>query len=136
MRYPSSLYSDGNSTVLSHETLCGHGPWAAVTCQALQYWTFAMITATAPNEESLKILRLPQVCEVTGLCRSMIYQMEADHRFPQRIKISVRAVGWLEKEVNAWLIMRIAASRGKAAIWSRGKQETVSLTGKTVTTGQ
>jgi predicted DNA-binding transcriptional regulator AlpA len=47
---------------------------------------------TSPNTESLKILRLPQVCEVTGLCRSMIYQLEADLRFPQRVKIGVRAV--------------------------------------------
>jgi prophage regulatory protein len=75
-----------------------------------------MITLTPPNEESLKILRLPQVCEVTGLCRSMICQMEADRRFPQRIKISTRAVGWLEMEVNAWLIRRIAASRSKTTI--------------------
>ncbi len=73
-----------------------------------------MITVIPPNEVSLRILRLPQVCEVTGLCRSMIYQMEADLRFPQRVKIGARAVGWLEKEVNAWLIGRITVSRGKA----------------------
>lgn len=68
-----------------------------------------MINST--NDASLKILRLPQVCEVTGLCRSMIYQLEADLRFPKRVKIGVRAVGWLDKEVNAWLIKRIAMSR-------------------------
>jgi prophage regulatory protein len=67
--------------------------------------------ATPSSQDTLRILRLPQVCEVTGLCRSMIYQMEADLRFPQRIKIGVRAVGWLENEVNAWLIMRITSSR-------------------------
>jgi prophage regulatory protein len=78
-----------------------------------QYWSLAMTTVTPPIEESLKILRLPQVCEVTGLCRSMIYQLEADRRFPQRIKISTRAVGWLEKEVTAWLITRISTSRSK-----------------------
>jgi prophage regulatory protein len=72
-----------------------------------------MITDTT-NEGSFKILRLPQVCEVTGLCRSMIYQLEADLRFPQRVKIGVRAVGWLDKEVNAWLIRRIAMSRTKS----------------------
>ena len=33
------------------------------------------------NDASLKILRLPQVCAVTGLCRSMIYQLEADLSF-------------------------------------------------------
>jgi prophage regulatory protein len=72
-----------------------------------------MINSPATNE-SLKILRLPQVCEVTGLCRSMIYQLEADLRFPQRVKIGVRAVGWLDKEVNAWLIRRVAMSRTKS----------------------
>jgi prophage regulatory protein len=74
-----------------------------------------MITSPT-NEASLKILRLPQVCEVTGLCRSMIYQLEADLRFPQRVKIGVRAVGWLDKEVNAWLIRRIELSRAKSAV--------------------
>jgi prophage regulatory protein len=59
----------------------------------------------------LKILRLPQVCEVTGFCRSMIYQLEAERRFPRRVKIGTRAVGWLEDEVQAWLVCRIEASR-------------------------
>lgn len=67
------------------------------------------------NNASLKILRLPQVCEVTGLCRSMIYQMEADRRFPKRVKIGTRAVGWLEHEVHTWLIRRIEASRAQLA---------------------
>jgi prophage regulatory protein len=62
--------------------------------------------------ESLRILRLPQACGLTGLGRSVIYQMEADLRFPQRIKLGTRAVGWLEQEVHAWLLKRIAASRG------------------------
>lgn len=61
---------------------------------------------------SLKVLRLPQVCSLTGLGRTMIYQMEADLRFPKRIKLGTRAVGWLEQEVHAWLLKRIAASRG------------------------
>ena len=62
----------------------------------------------------IKVLRLPQVCDLTGLCRSMIYQMEADLRFPQRIKLGTRAVGWLEREVQEWLIRRIASSRATA----------------------
>jgi prophage regulatory protein len=74
--------------------------------------------ASPTTDESLKILRLPQVCEVTGLCRSMIYQLEADLRFPQRVKIGVRAVGWLDKEVRAWLIRRIALSRANSAVSS------------------
>jgi prophage regulatory protein len=65
----------------------------------------------APAPASLRVLRLPQVCRMTGLCRSMIYQLEAERRFPHRIKIGVRAVGWLEDEVQAWLSRKIAASR-------------------------
>jgi prophage regulatory protein len=41
----------------------------------------------------------------------MIYQLEAERRFPSRVKIGVRAVGWVEGEVNAWLIHRIEARR-------------------------
>jgi prophage regulatory protein len=67
--------------------------------------------STVQNGESLKILRLPQVCCLTGLGRSVIYQMESDLRFPQRIKLGTRAVGWLEQEVHAWLLKRIATSR-------------------------
>jgi prophage regulatory protein len=41
----------------------------------------------------------------------MIYQLEAEQRFPKRIKIGIRAVGWLESEVQMWVSRRIAASR-------------------------
>ncbi len=58
------------------------------------------------------VLRLPEVCKVTGLCRSMVYQLEAERRFPRRIKIGVRAVGWLEEEVQQWLANQIEQSRG------------------------
>ncbi len=63
-----------------------------------------------------RILRLPQVCAITGLGRSIIYQMQAERRFPQRIKLTERAVGWIEDEVIEWLDNRAAgrqqASRG------------------------
>jgi len=72
------------------------------------------VIAEASRSLSLCPIFVPQVCEVTGLCRSMIYQLEADLRFPQRVKIGVRAVGWLDKQVTAWLIRRIALSRTKS----------------------
>jgi len=58
-----------------------------------------------------RILRLKEVCKVTGLGRSCIYQLQAEKRFPRRIKIGLRAVGWLEEEVQKWLADRIADSR-------------------------
>ncbi len=59
----------------------------------------------------VQILRLPDVCQVTGLGRSMIYQLEAQQRFPARVHISTRAVGWIEDEVQGWLTERILRSR-------------------------
>lgn len=60
---------------------------------------------------NIQVLRLPQVCRVTGLCRSSIYQMEAEKRFPRRIKIGSRSVGWIESEVQGWLRQRIESDR-------------------------
>ena len=57
-----------------------------------------------------RLLRLPQVCDITGVKRSMIYQMEAEHRFPRRIKIGARAVVWLKEETR-----RMATGDGDAA---------------------
>ena len=68
-------------------------------------------TGVASTHAPLQVLRLQQVCKVTGLCRSMVYQLEAERRFPRRIKIGRRAVGWIETEVQAWLSGRIEESR-------------------------
>jgi prophage regulatory protein len=67
--------------------------------------------ATCRARAAIQILRLPQVCARTGLCRSMIYQLEVEQRFPNRIKIGLRAVGWIEEEVHEWLTQRVEASR-------------------------
>lgn len=74
-----------------------------------------MATSELRSIEPLQVLRLPQVCKVTGLCRSMIYQLEAERRFPCRIKLGLRAVGWIEGEVQEWLAVRIERSRGCAS---------------------
>jgi prophage regulatory protein len=61
-----------------------------------------------------RILRLPQVCKMTGLRRSFLYELQAERRFPQGIKLGSRAVGWLEREIQAWISARIESSRGPA----------------------
>jgi len=66
--------------------------------------------AATPHQ---RILRLREVCALTGLGRSFIYQLQAEGRFPQRIKLGARAVGWLEDEVQRWVADRISESRGK-----------------------
>ena len=55
-----------------------------------------------------KILRLPEVKTRTALSRSTIYEGIARGDFPQPLKLGLRAVGWVESEVDAWVVSRIA----------------------------
>lgn len=55
-----------------------------------------------------RILRLPDVCAIVGLGRSTVYQLEADGRFPRRVRIGLRAVGWVDREIQDWVAKRVA----------------------------
>lgn len=59
------------------------------------------------SRDPIRLLRLPQVMEVVGLSRSTIYALQEEERFPKRVKLATRAVGWLEAEIQAWLAERI-----------------------------
>lgn len=57
------------------------------------------------------ILRLPDVIKQTGLSRSSIYLRITNHEFPPPISLGGRAVGWLQQEVDEWLLEKIESSR-------------------------
>jgi prophage regulatory protein len=69
------------------------------------------MTLNASPRPAVRILRLPEVCRLTGFKRSMIYLLQAEKRFPHSVKLGMRAVGWLEHEVQAWLLGRVDESR-------------------------
>jgi predicted DNA-binding transcriptional regulator AlpA len=56
-----------------------------------------------PSNTSPQILREKQVVEMIGLSRVTIWRMECAGKFPQRVQLSERAVGWIAEEVNFWL---------------------------------
>lgn len=58
-----------------------------------------------------RILRLKQVRDLTGLCRSSIYQLQAQKRFPKSVKIGPRAVGWVESAVQRWVEEKVTQSQ-------------------------
>jgi len=64
-----------------------------------------------------QILRLPQVCRVTGLGRSMIYQLEAERRFPTRCAwLACRGLGESEVQAGSLGASRSTAPRGSIAV--------------------
>lgn len=67
--------------------------------------------ATAPAIRPV-LLRLPDVQARAGLGKSMIYALMARGEFPACVKIGPRVSAWLESDVDAWVLARVAASRG------------------------
>lgn len=55
----------------------------------------------------MRVLRLAQVMDSTGLGRSTIYKYIADGKFPIPLQLSERCVGWLESEVQQWIQSRL-----------------------------
>ena len=78
-----------------------------------------MINASEIAAGAIRILRLPEVCQVTGLKRAMIYRLQQRKSFPQSVKITDHAVGWINAEVQAWLEQRVAARQ----VGARAKNE-------------
>ena len=58
-------------------------------------------------------LRIAEVERVTGLPRATIYEMVGKGRFPRQVRLSPRAVGWLESEISEWQATRIAERDSK-----------------------
>ena len=59
------------------------------------------------NMQSKTILRMADVVRRTGLSKGSIYLKIKSGSFPQPVPLGVRAVGWSEEEVNAWIDQRI-----------------------------
>lgn len=57
--------------------------------------------------DRLKALRMPQVEAKTALKRSKIYELLAAGQFPQPIYLLGKCRGWIEHEVDAWLLERM-----------------------------
>jgi prophage regulatory protein len=55
------------------------------------------------QENRIKLIKLPQVMQITTLSRATVYRLIAKGEFPKQIKLSERASAWIEHEVLEWL---------------------------------
>ena len=69
------------------------------------------MTANQTASTANRILRIRQVLEVTGLRRTSLYKKLNANEFPKPVKLGVRAVGWRETDVHAWMD-NLATSKG------------------------
>lgn len=52
---------------------------------------------------SMKLIRIKDVMDRTGLARSTIYKYISEGKFPKPIKLGSRAVAWVEAEIDGWI---------------------------------
>ena len=57
-----------------------------------------------------RLIRLDEVCRLTGLHRTTIYQRISRGKFPKPVPIAdTKRVGWLSDEVSDWINACVAA---------------------------
>lgn len=55
----------------------------------------------------MRLIRLKEVMRVTGLARSTIYKYIAEESFPKPVSLGERSVGWVDDEVQDWIMARV-----------------------------
>jgi prophage regulatory protein len=54
------------------------------------------------------IIRLKSAIQKTGLSKSSIYSLLAENKFPKRVQLSARAIGFVESEIDLWIAEKLS----------------------------
>ncbi|WP_425221237.1 AlpA family transcriptional regulator [Pseudomonas sp.] len=57
----------------------------------------------------MKLIRLSEVIDRTGLARATIYKYMAEGDFPASVSLGGRSVGWVDEEIDVWIKSKVAA---------------------------
>jgi len=60
------------------------------------------LRATEDPLASRRLLRLKDVTTLVGMCRSTVYRLIGEGRFPDRVQYGARAVRWRAADIFAW----------------------------------
>ena len=58
------------------------------------------------SEQKPKVLNQKQLTEITGLSAVTVWRREKIGKFPRRRQLGSRRVGWIAREVDAWIDSR------------------------------
>ena len=64
----------------------------------------------APVTDSSPLLRMSAVTHMTGLCRSTIYSLVAQEKFPSPVRLAKRAIAWRRTDLERWTEARPTVS--------------------------
>ncbi|MDY4367624.1 AlpA family transcriptional regulator [Pectobacterium brasiliense] len=54
-----------------------------------------------------RLIRFPEVMRKTGFGKAWLYRLISEERFPQPVKIGIRAVAFVEHEIDEWIVVAI-----------------------------
>lgn len=57
----------------------------------------------------MRVLKLKEVLAKTSLGKTTLYALLKQSQFPKPISLGLRAVGWLESEIESWIQSKIDA---------------------------
>jgi prophage regulatory protein len=69
----------------------------------------AVLSEPATERSPMRMLRLSQVVEKTGLGKTSIYELQKEGRFPRGVNLTGHSVRWIEAEVETWLTRQAQA---------------------------
>jgi prophage regulatory protein len=84
-------------------------------------WRYMMVkktpgvqTATSPRDTEVRVIRHEQARKKLQISGAKLFDLIAKGQFPKPFKLipGGRAVGWLEADVDAWVLARKADSEG------------------------
>lgn len=67
------------------------------------------------NQPCTRLIRLSEVMNKTGFGKAWIYRLISQNRFPQPVKIGIRAIAFIESEIDEWIQLTIEKSRKHVA---------------------
>lgn len=67
------------------------------------------------NQPCTRLIRLSEVMNKTGFGKAWIYRLISQNRFPQPVKIGIRAIAFIENEIDEWIQLTIENSRKHVA---------------------
>ena len=67
------------------------------------------------NQPCTRLIRVSEVMNKTGFGKAWIYRLISQNRFPQPVKIGIRAIAFIESEIDEWIQLTIENSRKHVA---------------------
>lgn len=68
--------------------------------------------ASLQKGKEIRLIRLKDVIDKTGLPRSTLYRRMKEGRFPLNVSIGERTVAWVEHEIVDWINRNLESRKG------------------------